>query len=198
MCDTTVQGYLRGRRYVITRNGPEWLSMTGHRASQLELALARVTCHYDRVALFALRAIHVLSFTAALLPAWPMRATEFYVAPAGSDANPGTRSKPFATLERARDEVRRFRQDGKMPKGGLTVWLGGGDYLRTNALALDAADSGTAKAPITWRARKGKPSACSAGGDCLASSPLPMQRAWRGCPRQPAATSGRWTSRSSA
>ena len=28
--------------------------------------------------------------------------TVFHVAPTGSDLNPGTRSKPFATLERAR------------------------------------------------------------------------------------------------
>jgi len=91
---------------------------------------------------------------ATLLLALPSLAAELYVAPTGSDDNPGTRAKPFATLERARDEVRRFTQAGKLPRGGVTVWLRGGDYLRTNALELTAADSGTPTAPVVWRARK--------------------------------------------
>ena len=33
-------------------------------------------------------------------------AAEFHVAPTGNDANPGTKAKPFATLERARETVR--------------------------------------------------------------------------------------------
>ena len=68
------------------------------------------------------------------LLALPAPAAQLYVAPNGSDTNPGTRARPFATLERARDEARRLKQDGKLPKGGLTIWLRGGDYLRTNAL----------------------------------------------------------------
>lgn len=77
---------------------------------------------------------------------------EFYVAPAGRDDNPGTAEKPFATLERARDVIRGLRPaDGKLP-GGATVWLRAGDFLRTRALELTAADSGTAEAPVVWRA----------------------------------------------
>ena len=34
-----------------------------------------------------------------------------------------------------------------MPKGGFTIWLRGGDYLRTKPLELTAADSGTPKGP---------------------------------------------------
>ena len=33
---------------------------------------------------------------------------EWFVAPNGSDDNPGTKDKPFATLEKARDAVRTF------------------------------------------------------------------------------------------
>ena len=78
-------------------------------------------------------------------------AVEFFVSPAGQDINPGTAEKPFATLERARDAVRQPRQaDGKLV-GGATVWLRAGDYLRTAALELYAADSGTAEAPVVWR-----------------------------------------------
>lgn len=79
---------------------------------------------------------------------------DFFVSPEGSDANPGTRAKPFATLERARDAVRASKAQGQLPRGGVTVWLRGGDYLRTRALELTAADSGTPHAPIVWRAWK--------------------------------------------
>lgn len=77
---------------------------------------------------------------------------DFHVAPAGSDSNPGTASSPFATLERARDAVRELKRQKGLPDGGVTVWLHGGDYLRTNTLELTVQDSGTASAPIVWRA----------------------------------------------
>jgi hypothetical protein len=81
-------------------------------------------------------------------------ATGLHVAPDGADSNPGTEARPFATLERARDEVRRLHQAG--PTGrAFTVWLHSGDYLRTNALELGAADSGTPGAPVVWRSREG-------------------------------------------
>ena len=98
----------------------------------------------------------LLILSAALLLALPAPAAQLYVATTGSDTNSGTRRKPFATLERARDEVRRFSQNGKLPKGGVTIWLRGGDYLRTNALELTAADAGTPNSPIVWRAGKGE------------------------------------------
>jgi len=83
---------------------------------------------------------------------WQMARADLFVAPGGSDANPGSKAKPFATLERARDAVRELKSGGKIPKDGLTVWLRGGDYLRTNAFELSAADSGSPNAPIVWRA----------------------------------------------
>ena len=77
---------------------------------------------------------------------------DLFVSPTGSDANPGSRAKPFATLEHARDAVRELKRAGKVHKAGLTVWLRGGDFLRTNALELSAADSGTLNGPFVWRA----------------------------------------------
>lgn len=79
---------------------------------------------------------------------------DFHVAPAGSDANPGSRARPFATLERARKAVRALKSAGKLPKGEVTVWLHAGDYRRTNAFELAAADSGRDAAPLVWRAWK--------------------------------------------
>jgi hypothetical protein len=87
-----------------------------------------------------------------LLLTWPGAAAEFWVAPGGNDANPGTRSKPFASLERARDAVREHRTSQSGFRSPITIWLRGGDYIRTNSFELAAADSGTPKAPVIWRA----------------------------------------------
>lgn len=81
----------------------------------------------------------------------PVRA-DLFVSPTGSDANPGTKRKPLATLERARDAVRELKQTGRFPEKGVTIWLRGGDYLRTQALELSAADSGSSNGPIVWHA----------------------------------------------
>jgi len=75
-----------------------------------------------------------------------------YVAANGSDAAPGTKSKPFATLEHARDEIRRLKATGTMPKAGVTVLVGAGTYRFTDSLVLDDRDSGTSSAPIVWQA----------------------------------------------
>ena len=86
----------------------------------------------------------------------PAGAAEFFIAPDGNDANPGTRGRPFATLERARDAARQLHHEGTPPPGGITLWLRGGDYVRTNALELRAADSGTPNAPVLWRSLEGE------------------------------------------
>ncbi|NOS70451.1 MAG: right-handed parallel beta-helix repeat-containing protein [Verrucomicrobia bacterium] len=99
-----------------------------------------------------------LIFLVAILLAKPAFARAgFFVAPNGSDANAGTKSKPFATLDGARDAIRHGigRGDGK--RKPITIWIRGGDYLRTRTLEFTAADSGTAAAPITWRAYKNEP-----------------------------------------
>jgi hypothetical protein len=80
---------------------------------------------------------------------WVTRA-DFYIANGGSDANEGSEAKPFLTLERARDAVRELKRSGSLPAAGLTVWLREGDFVRTNALELTEADSGS-PGPIAWR-----------------------------------------------
>jgi hypothetical protein len=86
------------------------------------------------------------------LPPLPPPALAFFVAPAGSDKNPGTLKKPFATLERARDAVRARKTRGALPAGGATVYLRGGTYAVTNTFVLSELDSGSIGAPVVYRA----------------------------------------------
>ncbi|MGD9495124.1 MAG: right-handed parallel beta-helix repeat-containing protein [Armatimonadota bacterium] len=86
-----------------------------------------------------------------------------YVAPGGSDDSTGTRERPFATLERARDAIRAMKAAQGLPDGGVTVWLAGGRHPRTAAFELSAEDSGTARAPIVYRAIPGARPVISGG-----------------------------------
>lgn len=62
---------------------------------------------------------------------------------------------PFATLQGARDAIRRLKSSGPLPKGGVAVELAGGLYQLAQPLELVEQDSGTADAPIVYRGRKG-------------------------------------------
>ncbi len=82
-----------------------------------------------------------------------------YVSPAGNDAWSGQlpapdkdgRDGPFASLVRARDELRQLKAAGKLGEGAV-VNLRAGTYRLTTALALGPEDAGTPQAPIVWRA----------------------------------------------
>ena len=104
-------------------------------------------------------------FLAALLVLELPRAAaiELYVAPNGSDANPGAKEKPFATLQRARDEIRRIKSAGPLAPGGCTVRLRGGVYRIEKAIEFLPEDSGTAEAPITYAAADGEKPVISGG-----------------------------------
>lgn len=90
--------------------------------------------------------------------------TALYIATDGNDTwsgqlaqpNVGKTDGPFATLERARDEIRKLKKSGGLPKGSLVVELLGGRYELAKPLVLTAEDSGTAESPLTYRARPGE------------------------------------------
>jgi hypothetical protein len=85
-------------------------------------------------------------------PTWPTPGTTLFVAPKGDDANPGTREKPFATLERARDAIRTLRAGGGLPAGGVAVEIAPGRFKVARTFELTAADSGAPGAPVVYRA----------------------------------------------
>ncbi|HZP80520.1 MAG TPA: NPCBM/NEW2 domain-containing protein [Chthonomonadaceae bacterium] len=80
------------------------------------------------------------------------------VAPGGKDAwsgqlpaPNGRGDGPLATLEGARDRLRRLRKRGAL-KEGATVFVRGGTYLLRRPLVLGPEDSGTPQHPIAYRA----------------------------------------------
>ena len=77
---------------------------------------------------------------------------EIFVAIDGSDDGEGTKDKPFASLERARDRVRDLRKQD--PKGAIAVTVMPGKYERRKPFTLTAEDSGTESAPVIYRAEK--------------------------------------------
>jgi len=112
---------------------------------------------------FPLRSILLLmAFLPGLCPEAESQVLELYVSPAGNDSwsgrtpAPGNYDGPFATLERARDEIRGLKQDGGLPMGGVAVMLRGGTYERSRVFELSLADSGTLESPIVYSACPGE------------------------------------------
>jgi parallel beta-helix repeat protein len=85
-------------------------------------------------------------------------ARDVYVAPSGNDRNPGTKTKPLASLEAAQALARKQKSP--------TVWLATGQYELRSPLVLDARDSRT-----TWRAALGA-NVSLLGGKSIAPSHL--------------------------
>jgi hypothetical protein len=103
----------------------------------------------------------------------PVAAQNFYVATNGSDSNAGTLAAPFFTLEKARSAVRALARP--LAAGGVTVWLRGGTYFRTNTLMLtNGLDSGSATAPVVWRSYSNELAVISGGKPIPAASWSPL------------------------
>jgi hypothetical protein len=94
-----------------------------------------------------------IGLIALAVAAFPAKAvgsgTEFYVSVNGKDSYPGTRDRPFATLERARTAVRDAIRTSLEP---ITVYLREGTYFLSEPLVLEPEDSGTERAPVVYRA----------------------------------------------
>lgn len=88
---------------------------------------------------------------------------QLFVSPAGDDGANGGLGRPFRTLGRAQLAARAAQSAAR---GGVCVNLRAGVYSRADGgvpLALTVEDSGTAAAPIVWRAYRSEDVLISAG-----------------------------------
>lgn len=97
-----------------------------------------------------------------------------YIAKTGNDTTGnGSKNSPFATLQRAQKQIRAY--EGKLPQGGVTVWVKQGNYVMDSSLQLDQKDSGTANAPITYRTYAGEQVTLSTGKTVTDWQPLSQE-----------------------
>lgn len=99
---------------------------------------------------------HSVLLFSCLIATAGLYAADLHVATTGNDANPGTESEPFATLERARDAIRVLKKANTNLRGGVNVIVHGGAYELPQPLELTAEDSGTPEAPIVYQAARGE------------------------------------------
>lgn len=59
---------------------------------------------------------------------------------------------PLASMAGARDELRRLRASGRLPEGEVTVLFQGGRYEQVAPVVFREEDSGTASAPVVFKA----------------------------------------------
>ena len=85
------------------------------------------------------------------------QAADFFVAPGGNDAKPGSLEEPFATPARALEAARRVKDEP------VTIHLRGGVYQLDKPLTFTPEDARTDKTPLTIRAYQDERSILSAG-----------------------------------
>jgi len=90
--------------------------------------------------------------TRTKVQALPRFSAEVFVSTRGKDSNSGSMQSPFATLSRARDEVRAMRKRGVA--GPIAVTVMPGQYPVQRPLILRREDSGSASGPVVYRARE--------------------------------------------
>lgn len=95
-------------------------------------------------------------------------AAQIVVSPQGSDAANGAAAHPVATPERAQVLAQAAIKRGE----AVQVVLHGGTYELRAPLALGAQDSGTAQAPVVWRAAAGESVRLSGGRDVSGWRPV--------------------------
>ncbi len=106
------------------------------------------TCSSSRI-----RAFERATCLAVLAFCQPLLAAEFFVAPDGSDKNTGSKRTPFATLEAARDAVRKSIANGM--KEDVVVHIGAGNYFIEKPVEFDDRDSGRDGRTITYQGAPG-------------------------------------------
>jgi hypothetical protein len=99
-----------------------------------------------------------LAALAALAHISVAQAGNYYVAANGNDANPGTLTKPFATLPRAQQAARKAAG-----RDAVTIFIREGTYYLAETLIFTAEDSGTKAAPVLYQAYEKEQAVISGG-----------------------------------
>ena len=113
-------------------------------------------CNLEVVYLFMVIVLFgaVVTSTAQSKKEKQVKHTNFYVSPTGNDSAQGTKEKPLASLNGARDAIRAYRKENG-ETGPITVIIGAGEYEMTQPLELFPEDGGTINSPITYKAETG-------------------------------------------
>ncbi len=83
----------------------------------------------------------------------PKPGLHLYVSPNGDDANDGrSETAAFKTITRARDVIRTLKASAPLPAGGVAVEISTSRYQLSDSLEFTAEDSGSAAAPVYYRA----------------------------------------------
>ena len=88
---------------------------------------------------------------------------DFYVATNGDDANPGTKTQPFASVARARDAIRQVKKDDPQRTQPMIVKVSDGTYFLKEPLVFTPEDSNTSNAPVIYYADPGRETILSGG-----------------------------------
>ena len=109
-------------------------------------------CYLHQVLSAVVILLAVISVSAFAANAGSPEPVALYVGTDGEDGNPGTAEAPLASLTGARDTIRKLKAAEGLPEGGITVWIGDGEYVFSECLVLTKEDSGTGDAPIQYGA----------------------------------------------
>ena len=85
---------------------------------------------------------------------------QLYVSASGSDSNDGSESKPFATLERAKQEVRKYNKD---MTGDIIVNVAPGTYYLDSSLKLGVEDSASGGYSVIYKGANAENTILSGG-----------------------------------
>lgn len=78
---------------------------------------------------------------------------EIHVSPSGSDGADGSVGRPLATINKAKQMARTIRAEKEVP---IDIIFHEGIYRLSQTVNFDSGDSGTADAPITYKAAEGE------------------------------------------
>lgn len=91
----------------------------------------------------------------------------------GRDPRDGSKEAPFASIESARDHLRKLREteaEAPLPDGDLVICLRGGDYRRMTPIKLTSEDGGSPDRKIIYRAYHEETVSLSGGVTVAANS----------------------------